>query len=128
MNTIEDLVSSGIPIQTSKNMISNYSSRIGQPSGVLIITDVNYDIPTKKRYAKLKCSLCGATGEKEVVKWRDLIKTCNCQQIKPQKIIKIQKEVLRNNDLSYLEKIYGNFKVNSFVYVDNKTSRGKSTK
>jgi hypothetical protein len=128
MNTIKDLLSNGIDINTAKRMISNYSNRINTMSGIYKITDINYDFSIKGRDVTLQCTNCGKIIHRTMVhgknKWSELIKRCDCQKEEREerkrweieKSEKIKKTAIVNR----VGEIFGDYEIISADDIDEK--------
>lgn len=111
MNTVDELIGNGIEKQVAFMMISNYESRIGSVYGCQKLIDINYDFDKKCQMWTFRCELCGSIKTVKKPKLRDVSTTCACQKIKKEKN---KKKTIKNNDESFLGKIYGNDKVIGF--------------
>lgn len=91
MNTFQDLINHGIEPYTAREMLDNYSSKIGTMNGVYEITDITYDFNERGRDVTLKCSLCGREIHRMMIrgrnKWSELIESCPCEKEKIKKRI-----------------------------------------
>lgn len=129
MNTLEELVSKyNINIKTASMMLDNYSKRIGTVNGDFKITDITYN-GFENREIELTCVKCGKIIRKDFTngknKWSELIKNCDCEKKKSEKIKK-QKKTTRNDDDSFIGKIYGTWKVVDFIRVPHKDKSGST--
>ena len=118
MNTIDDLISFGVSGPTAERMLSGYKNHIGETHGCNKVTDINY-IGNGERDIELTCTLCGAKYHKifrgSSNKWNELRKTCSCQYSTAEATPK--PGVIRNDDPSYIGKVFGDYRVVS-AFVD----------
>lgn len=125
MNTLGELMDMGFSESTAHLMLNSYRSHIGETHGCNTVTDVTY-IGDGDRDIELTCSQCGAKYHKVfhqgVSKWHELRRTCSCNSS-----IKLPKPgIIRNDDFSYIGKVYGNWKVIEFAKYKHKNKDGNT--
>lgn len=112
MNTLQELIEYGFPEKTARLMLDSYGKHIGEVHGCNKVTDVTY-IVDGKRKIELTCSLCGAVYFKTFShgrnKWSELRSTCSCQTQPRDTLPRVG--VVKNDDPSYIGKIYGDYEV-----------------
>lgn len=111
MNTLQDLLSNGIELNTAKRMLSEYSKRINTMNGVYKIIDINYDFSVRGKDVTLQCAECGKIIHRTMIsgrnKWSELIKNCECQKIKKRESKKDESEkILKNKNAKMIENAY----------------------
>lgn len=89
-----------------------YSNRIGQVFGVWKVINVHYDWDKRVQKWTMECQKCRKTKVINKPKLRDIATTCSCE--KPKNPTKIKKEIIKNDDVIFIGKIYGNFKIIGF--------------
>lgn len=124
MNTIEELNELGITDRNAIQMLDKYKSRIGYRTVDYKVTDITY-LGKGTRSIELTCIHCGNKTHKLFNgcknKWSELQKHCDCQ-----KILKKQKEPIRNDDKSYLGQKYGDYEIIDFICIKHKNKSGST--
>lgn len=131
MNTLEELVNIyNIHESNARLMLDNYSKRIGQINGDYTITDITYK-GFERREVEITCNKCGKVVVKNLVngknKWSELARNCEfCKSVS--KNSEKTKKALRNDDYSFIGKVYGTFLVKGFERVCHKNKSGSTIK
>lgn len=126
MNTVQELTEYGFSESTARVMLESYEKRIGEIHGCNRITDITYT-GGGGRDVELTCTLCGAVYHRvfaSTTKWSELRRTCSCQTQPKETLPKAG--VVRNDDPSYIGKVYGDFEVIEAYGVPHSTKSGST--
>ena len=127
MNTVQELTEYGFSEYTVRLMLDSYEKHIGEVHGCNKVTDITY-IGNGNRDVELTCTLCGAVNHKVfahgTAKWGEIRKTCSCQMQPKETLPKLG--VVRNDDPSYIGKVYGDFEVVDTFKVPHSSKSGNT--
>lgn len=125
MNTVAELTEYGLNEKVASAMLASYRKHIGERHGCNTVTDIHY-IGVGTRRIELTCELCGAKYYKDfrnsANRWSELRRTCSCQ-VQPKESLP-KAGVVRNDDQSYIGKIYGDYEVLNHYKIPHKDRAG----